>query len=100
VYPIPKPTRRGFELAPGWGLAEVGVAAGGVGAGALLFLLAFPLPALPRALLAMLVAGAGIGVALPTPAGGSLWQTLQAWRAWAGGRRRWLYDWHRGGDGA
>jgi len=29
-YLLPKPTRRGYEVMPGWGLVELGVTDGGV----------------------------------------------------------------------
>ena len=99
-YVIPKPTRRTYELLPGWGLVEFALIGAGTGIGALLTglgtLLSLPIPI--DAIAGLLPVAVGGFLAFPPPTGEPLYrQALAAW-AYRKAPRCYVYDWTAGDE--
>lgn len=99
-YLIPKPTRRTYEVMPGWGLVEFGLIGAGAAAGACLAgigaLIGLPIPILGVAFI--LPAAAGGALAFPPPTGEPLYREVLAARDYLRRPKRYVYDWTRGDD--
>ncbi|MCY0881880.1 MAG: hypothetical protein OWS74_07775 [Firmicutes bacterium] len=91
-YLVPRPMRRGFEFLPGWGVAELGIAAPGVivGGGMAALAHAMHAPAAAQLLGWVIPAAVGIGLALPQPTGENLAALIRAWWQFGHRPRRWL----------
>ncbi|MDA8205739.1 MAG: hypothetical protein M0Z36_06705 [Thermaerobacter sp.] len=99
-YLLPKPTRRGYEVMPGWGLTEFAVIGIGAGIGALLALVAslvgLPVPFV--AVVGILPPAVAVFAAFPPPSGEPLYrQMLAAWD-YLHHPRVYIYDWTAGDD--
>ena len=94
-YLIPKPTRRGYEVMPGWGMIEFGLIGAGAGVGAILFgiasLLGLPIPV--SAIFGVLPAAVGGFLAFPPPNGEPMYRQALAAKAYLSRPKRILYDW-------
>ncbi len=96
-YLIPRRITQRWEILPGWGWRELGSAGVGLGIGALLFAVASlaGLPLWLRALLVIVAAGCGVGLAMPMATGGSMLDMLLDARAYGRTRHQYLYDFGR-----
>jgi hypothetical protein len=99
-YLIPKPTRRSYEVMPGWGLVEFGLIGAGAGIGAALFgltgLLGLPIPV--SAIAGILPVAVGGFLAFPPPAGEPMYRQVVAAKAYLSRPKRMLYDWGAGDE--
>ena len=93
-YLIPRRIQQTWEIMPGWGWTQIGAVGVGLGVGIVLAELAWliHLPLWIVALLALLPAGAGAGIAMPMAIGGSMLDLLLDARAYGRTRHRYLYD--------
>lgn len=94
-YLLPKPTRRGYEVMPGWGLMEFGLIGVGGAIGAILALITglFGLPIPVVALIGVLPAAAGGVLAFPSPNAPPLYHRVVALRHYLSRPRVIRYDW-------
>ena len=99
-YLIPKPTRRSYEVMPGWGLMEFGCIGAGAALGAMGFgiasLLGLPLPVC--AIVAILPVAVGGFLAFPPPTGEPLYVQVRATWHYLKTPRVYVYDWAAGDD--
>ena len=93
-YLIPRRITQRFELVAGWGWRQIGAVLAGLGVGVVLALLAWALhlPWWIIALVVLLPAGSGAGLAMPMPTGGSMLDMLVDLRAYGRTRHLYLYD--------
>lgn len=94
-YLLPKPTRRGYEVMPGWGLMEFGIIGVGIAIGALLAaitgLIGLPIPVV--ALVGVLPAALGGVLAFPGQNAPPLYHQVLAAKAYMQRPRVIRYDW-------
>ncbi len=99
-YLLPKPTRRGYEVMPGWGLVEFGLIGAGAGVGAALalgvHLIGLPIP-LVGVFGILPVAVAGF-LAFPPPTGEPMYRQVQGAWDYLHRPRVIVYDWSAGDD--
>lgn len=99
-YLIPKPTRRSYEVMPGWGLMEFSLIGAGAGVGAVLAgiaaLVGLPIPIM--GIVFVLPAAAGGALAFPPPVGEPLYRQVLAARDYLRRPRTYVYDWTRGDE--
>lgn len=81
-YLIPKPTRRGYEVVPGWGMVEFAIVGGGLGIGGgfavIASVIGLSIPLI--AVVGILPAVAAGFLAFPPPNGEPLYRQVQAMR--------------------
>lgn len=99
-YLIPKPTRRSYEMMPGWGLVEFGLIGAGAALGAMGFgiasLLGLPLPVC--AIVAILPVAIGGFLAFPPPTGEPMYVQVLAAKDYWQRPKHIVYDWTAGDD--
>lgn len=99
-YLIPKPTRRSYEVMPGWGLVEFGLVGVGAAIGALFAGLALwvGLPIPLAAVVFVFPAAIGGALAFPPPTGEPLYHQVLAARDYLRRPKVYVYDWTRGDE--
>ncbi len=99
-YLIPKPTRRSYEVMPGWGLVEFGLIGTGTVLGAMGFglasLLGLPIPV--SAIVAILPMAIGGFLAFPPPTGEPMYVQVLAAKEYLQRPKQIVYDWTAGDD--
>lgn len=99
-YLIPKPTRRSYEVMPGWGLVEFGLIGAGAALGVVWFgftsLLSLPIPV--SAIVAILPVAIGGFLAFPPPTGEPMYVQVLAAKDYWQRPKQIVYDWTAGDD--